>query len=432
MPGFEDRTADWIPLAEARRRILASASPTGIVSLSPPEAVGLALSAPVVAPVTLPEWASSAMDGYAVRGSDVEGAAPDRPSRLRVVGLVRPGELPAPGPGPGEAIRILTGAPVPLDADSVIRVEDTDRESGSAGMVQVLSHRDVGRHVRPAGEDVRAGETVLLAGTPVESGTLALLAGLGIGRVAVHAPPRVAILATGDELVPAFGPAPEDPRATAPLRDSNGPALEAAVRGAGGRPLPPVLVPDDPDSLREAVQEAAAASDLLLVSGGASMGEADLVKRVLDAMGFRLDFWRVRIRPGSPFGFGYLPRKGAPLPVASLPGNPASALVTFEVLVRPLVRALGGHVRRHRLILDARASEALPGTGGELVHLVRVTLQRRDGEWAAAPAGPQRSNLLAPLARAHGIAEIPPGPGIPAGGQVRVHLLTPDTDAAMD
>ena len=155
------------------------------------------------------------------------------------------------------------------------------------------------------------------------------------------------------------------------------------------------------------------------------MGEADLVKRVLDRMGFKLDFWRVTIRPGSPFGFGRLPRKGRPpLPVAGLPGNPASALVTFEILVRPLVRALGGHRRQSRIVLDARAGAPLPGAGRN-THLVRVTLHREDG-WVARPAGPQRSNLLAPMARAHGIGEVPPGDGIPEGGAVRVHLLTPD------
>lgn len=162
------------------------------------------------------------------------------------------------------------------------------------------------------------------------------------------------------------------------------------------------------------------------------MGEADLVKRVLDRMGFQLDFWRVLIRPGSPFGFGVLPRQGRPpLPVAGLPGNPASALVTFEILVRPLLRALGGHARIHRLLVDARAAEPLPGLDG-LTHLVRVRLERHSGRWEARAAGPQRSNLLAPLARAHGIAEIPPGPGPAPGDPVTVHLLTADTDVGID
>lgn len=424
MASFETRTADWLSLAEASARVLGEGKPAATpVWLNPARAAGLALAGPLVSPRTLPSMASSAMDGYALRSLDIAGASVARPVRLRVVGTLRPGSLPDVDPEPGEAIRILTGGPVPPGADSVVRVEDTDREA-TEGWVTILRDRDLGRNVRPAGEDVKEGESVLAAGTPVEPGSLALMAALGLQEVLVHPRPRVALVSTGDELIPAFAPAP-DPFHAAPVIDSNGPALALAVAGAGGIPMGPRIVGDDLDLLETAFRDVAPDVDLLVISGGASMGDADLVKRVLDRMGFRLDFWRVAIRPGSPFGFGWLPRKDLPpLPVAGLPGNPASALVTFEILVRPLVRALGGHARTRRIILDARAGAPLPGAG-ENTHLVRVTLQRDSG-WTAFPAGPQRSNLMAPLARAHGIAEVPPGDGIPEGHPVCVHLLTPD------
>lgn len=431
MPSFETRTADWLTLREARQRILDGVRPTTPVVVPVPESAGLALATPVQAPRTLPAVASSAMDGYAVRGEDLRGATEDGPVALRVVGVARPGSVPGTGPGAGEAIRILTGGAVPTGADSVVRVEHTDGEA-EEGTVRIYRSTDAGRNVRPAGEDVLEGETVLLGGAPVEAGTVALLAGLGIPTVAVHPRPRVSILATGDELVDAFAHPHSSSLPESPVSDANGPALFAAVTQAGGAPRSPVLVPDEPGALRRALEEGSRDVDLMVVTGGASMGEADLVKRVLDEMGFRLDFWRVMIRPGSPFGFGLLPREGAPpLPVAGLPGNPASALVTFEILVRPLLRALGGHHRIHRLLVDARAAEPMPGLA-ELTHLVRVTLARVPGGWEARPAGPQRSNLLAPLARAHGIAEVPPGGDIGVGGRVLVHLLTADTDAGAD
>ena len=424
MATFESRHADWLSLAEASARVLGAGIPAAApVWMNPAQAAGLSLAAPLVSPRTLPSMASSAMDGYALRGVDISGASEARPVRLRVVGTLRPGSLPDMEPGPGEAIRILTGGPVPPGADSVVRVEDTDREA-TEGWVTILRDRDMGGNVRPAGEDVKEGESVLAAGTPVDPGSLALMAALGIQEVLVHPRPRVALVSTGDELVPAFAPLPDFPPAS-PVIDSNGPALALAVAGAGGIPMGPRIVGDDVELLETAFRELSADVDLLVISGGASMGDADLVKRVLDRMGFNLDFWRVAIRPGSPFGFGFLPREGLPpLPVAGLPGNPASALVTFEILVRPLVRSLGGHARTRRIILDARAGAPLPGAGGN-THLVRVTLQRDSG-WMAFPAGPQRSNLLAPMARAHGIAEVPPGDGIPEGASVRVHLLTPD------
>jgi len=423
--GFESRKADWLSLAEASARVLRVGTPSSPpVWMNPVGAGGLALAAPLISPLSLPSMASSAMDGYALRSADITGASPARPVRLRVVGILRPGSLPDVDPGPGEAVRILTGGPVPPGADSVVRVEDSDREEAGEGWVTILHDRDLGRNVRPAGEDVKEGESVLAAGTPVEPGSLALMAALGLREILVHPRPRVAIVSTGDELVPAFEPLPH-PFPASPVMDSNGPALALAVAGAGGIPMGPRIVGDDVELLEKAFRESSSEVDLLVISGGASMGDADLVKRVLDGMGFHLDFWRVAIRPGSPFGFGWLPREGLPpLPIVGLPGNPASALVTFEILVRPLVRALGGHARTRRILLDARAGAPLPGAGGN-THLVRVTLQR-DGGWTAFPAGPQRSNLLAPLARAHGIAEVPPGDGLSRGDPVQVHLLTPD------
>jgi len=419
---FETRPADWLSLPEARERVLALARSTPPHALSLELAEGLALAAPVYSPASLPRWDTSAMDGYAVRRADVEGADPDSPRILPVVGVARPGSPPERTVGLGEAVRIMTGAPIPPGVDTVIRVEDTDGEETEPGRVCILRDRDVGRHIRSRGKDAREGERLLTPGATVGPGVKALLAGVGVAEVEVHRRPRVAILSTGDELV-----GPDRFREVlegAAVPDTNGPFLTAAVRGAGGEPLPTERVPDRAEALQEAIARSAAAADLLLVTGGASMGEGDLVKRVLDGMGFRLDFWRVRIRPGSPFSAGTLPRGGAPpLPVLGLPGNPASAFVTFQLLARPLLLAQGGHTRRHRPTLRARAGLPLLSAPG-LTHLVRVTLEPEDGGWVARPTGPQGSGLLGSLAHADALALVPEGvEEIAPGEEVEVMLL---------
>jgi len=420
-PDFEDRVADWLSVEEATARVLDTAGPdrgeSERVLLS--DALGRALAEDLHATATLPPWDNSAMDGYAVRGSDVAGASRDHPVVLRVVGLLRAGDLPSSPVAAGEAIRIMTGAPLPEGADSVVRREDTDGE-GEVGRVRILDDRDAGRNVRPGGQDMRAGDLVLESGATIDPGVVGVLAALGRADVLVHRRVSVAILTTGDELRPADRY--DDVRSGAGIPDSNGPMLAAAVRAAGATPVVLDSVPDDRGAVVDAL-ECAKEAGVLVTVGGASMGEADVVKRALEDAGLALDFWRVRMRPGSPFSFGYLPRGERRQVVFGLPGNPASAFVTFELFVRPFLLRVGGHRRVARRAIACRAGEDLKGAEG-LTLFTRVVIDTSVSPPTVRATGPQSSGLVSGLAHADGLAMIPEGRGsAPEGSTVDVILL---------
>lgn len=406
MTRFETLEPDWLPVGEAVKRVLRDAAPLPEEKVALDRAGGRVLARDLPARVTLPAWDNSAMDGYAVRGKDVAGAAEDAPVELTVSGVVRAGDPPAEAVKAGTAVRIMTGAPVPPGADSIIRVEDTDGEEVE-GQVRIHSDRDRERHIRPAGRDASAGDTILRKGTTIASGPVAALASQGYERVPVHRAPTVALLPNGDELAPlgAFE-AVQEGRA---VPESNSPALAAAARAAGATPLPLGIARDEPESILERLDRAGEA-DLLVTIGGASMGEADLLKRVLAERGYEVDFWRVRIRPGSPFSLGFLPGDGDRLPVFGLPGNPASAYVTFQVLVRPYLLSLAGHRRVHRPVVRARASEELRSPD-RLTHFFRVVLEPSTPQDPprCRPSGPQSSGLVRSLAGADGLAVVPEG-----------------------
>ena len=416
---FEVRSADWLGVEEAQALILSAAKPLPSERLPVSECLGRALAEELLARATLPPWDNSAMDGYAVRGDDIARAAPSAPVLLKVTGVVHAGDAPGPHVGEGEAVRVMTGAPVPPGADSVVRVEDTDAEA-SPGTVRVLRGRDEGRHIRPAGEDMQLGDRMLEAGETITPTTIGLMAALGLEVAHVVKRPFVAILPTGDELR-----TPEryaDVRAGAGVPESNGPMLAAGVTAASGIPLSLGIAPDDPDTLRARI-ESASEADVLVTIGGASMGEADLVKRTLDELGFNQKFWRVRIRPGSPFGFGWIPCGDRDQAVFGLPGNPTSAFVTFELFVRPFLLALGGHSRVFRRTLRCQAAEALKGPA-DFTHYLRVRLDASTDPPRARLTGPQGSGLVAPLAGADGLAIVPEGESeIPEGEPVDVLLL---------
>lgn len=418
---FTERTPDWLTVERAVARVLSGASPLPPVHLPAAEAAGLVLADEVVATATLPPHDNSAMDGYAVRAADLVGASDDAPVALTVVGHTTPGPPIDRTVGSGEAIRITTGAPVPGGADSVVRVEDTDREAED-GIVLIRSERDRGRNVRPAGRDLRPGDVVAHAGDLLTPGVLGITVAAATDEISVRPRPSVTVLTTGDELA---GPDRLDAvRRGDAIADLNGPMLGAAVLAAGGVPQLEPPAPDELDALTDRLDRARD-TDLLITVGGASMGTGDLVKRALDRLGFELDFWRVEMRPGSPFGFGWLPRDGRPpLPVCSLPGNPASAFVTFELFARPLLRRLAGLARIHRPTVVARAAETLPANP-RLVMFPRVRLEGDDGGILhVRPAGDQSSGLVHSLAQANALAVIPPSPApLEAGTQVRVIVL---------
>ncbi len=419
MTDFESRAADRLSVGEAMRRILADASPLDAEEVPLQDALGRVLAADLIAPTGIPPWESSAMDGYAVRGDDVVGANPQEPVELTVAGAVLAATRFEGEVGPGQAVRIMTGGPVPPGADTIVRVEDTDREAGAPGRILIHSDRDRHRHVRPASEDWEEGDVALEAGNLVGPGQIGVLACAHAAQVTVRRRPLVAVLASGDELQD-VDLGPPDPRR---IPESNSRVVAAALQLAGCTPLRLGIAKDEPEDIRAHVEKAHEA-DVLITLSGASMGEGDLFKRVLDDLGFRLDFWRVKLRPGTPISFGHLPREGrSDQAVFGLPGNPASTFVTFEILVRPFLRALAGHKRVHRSLISARAAEDLRASAG-ITGFLRVRLTWTDGAVYASLTGPQGSGLINSLGAADGLAVIPEGiEAIGRGSPVDVILL---------
>lgn len=436
MVDFERLAADWLSYDEALSRVLAAATPMPAESVAPDEALGRSVAASVTARATLPAWRNSAMDGYAVRSADLAGAAGASKGaeslRLPVAGRAYPGSEPLADVPPGAAVRIMTGAPLPHGFDTVIRVEHTDAEvadgaeASDDAFVVVHDVSDVGRHVRPAGQDMTAGEETVPVGTVVHSGSLPVLLASGCAAVPVFRRPRVGVLSSGDELagLDRF----DAVAAGRAVPDTNRGMIGAAVREVGGVPADLGVAADDPAGLEEKLADIAKL-DVLVATGGASMGERDLLKRVMLEHAFRLDFWRARIRPGSPVAFGQLPAGDRELPVFSLPGNPASAFVTFHVLVAPYLRAMLGSPTPAGLALTARTDSDLPSPHS-MTQFYRVRLSSDAGPGRSAAGlrcsltGPQGSGLVRSLRDAQGLALVPEGVGrVCQGDSVSVLLL---------
>lgn len=407
-----------LSVQEALERLLQRLSPVDTEAVSLEAAVGRVLAEPIVAPTDLPPFANSSMDGYALRAEDVADAGPDRPVRLKVVADVGAGLEDLPSVGPGQAARIMTGAPLPPGADAVVPVEVTSTPQAMAGTtapeeVEVLRAVRPGDYVRPAGLDVRRGETVLLPGRRLRPADVGMLAALGVPRPKVFRRPRVAILSTGDELVEVH-----EPLRPGKIRDSNSYSLLAACRQAGAEAVRLGVAPDREEAVEAKFEEAAAmGADLLLSSAGVSMGAHDYVRVVLERRG-ELGFWRVNIRPGKPLAFG----RYRDLPFLGLPGNPVSALVTFEVFVRPVLARLAGLENVERLVVRARLEEPVESDGRE--SYLRAHLEWRDGEYVARLTGSQDSSVLSSLVKANALVVIPAGVrSVEAGEVVEAWLL---------
>jgi molybdopterin molybdotransferase len=430
-----------LSLEDALERILQGCVPLPPVTVPLDAALGQVLAAPVVATTSLPPWDNSAMDGFAVRSADVAGASDARPVRLRVTGEVAAGHEPAHAVEAGTAMRITTGAMVPPGADAVVPVEDTDAPAGVADLpasVAVRLPAEPGANVRRAGDDVRRGDRVLEQGRLVGPAAIALAAAAGAATLAVHRRPRVGILATGDELTP-----PGQPLGPGRIHDSNSTALLAQARAAGAAATPFGIAPDDPAVLQARLAAAIAASDVVVLSGGVSVGAHDHVRDAFEALG-EVAFWRVAIQPGKPLAFGRTTAGRAgdhvdadrPVALFGLPGNPVSAFVTFELFVRPLLRILMGHVpsagalvphtAAARRRVTARLAAPVTKSPGRRAFL-RVKLEpdpSEPGALLARPAGGQGSHVLSALAAADGLAVVPESaPGLPAGQEVEVWVL---------
>jgi molybdopterin molybdotransferase len=422
----------------ARAAILGEiAGPTAVESVAVDAALGRVLAADVVAAVTLPPWDNSAMDGYAIRAADVAAATEEVPTRLPVVGEVPAGGVADRGVEHGSAIRIATGAPIPDGADAVVPVEATTPldAAGNAGPrgrdavgplpTAILVHEPgrPGGHIRRRGSDLEAEATILTSGSAITPAAVALAAGAGLAEVAVRRRPRVAVLATGNEVRPAG-----TDLGTAGIPDANGPGLRALVESSGGAVLSLGVAPDELEDvtrrLRAALDQGA---DAIVVAGGVSVGPYDVVKLAFEAVG-RIGLWKVAVQPGKPFAFGTATRPdGGRALLFGLPGNPVSSFVTFELFVRPAIRALSGRRDLYRpvdrgVLLDEvrtasnrraflRATAERDGDGApERDAQGRVRLRLSHGS-----AG-QGSHVLSALAAADALAIVPEHVDVHAAG----------------
>ena len=398
-----------IPLADVQRDILGAVAPLAPVTVSVRDALGLVTTRDMVAGEAVPPFANTAMDGYAVRADDTTGAGPEAPVRLTVAGELPAGRAPTQPVGEGDAIRIMTGAPMPDGADSVVMVEYTERDGDA---VRVLHAARPGDHVRAAGGDLAAGDLVFPAGTVLGPAHLGVLTSSSFDDVEVVPRARVGVLSTGDELVE------RGPMRPGQIRDSNRPMLLAQVADAGADAADLGLAPDDESIITRTLEDALASCDAVLTSGGVSVGDFDYVKTALGRLG-RMQSWQVAIKPAKPLAFGVIDGT----PVFGLPGNPVSSLVSFELFARPALLQMMGHAARFRPEVPAMAERAMPRKPDGKLHLDRVRVRAEGDSYFAARTGDQASNVLSATAAANGLARLPDGDGVPEGGVVRVMRL---------
>ncbi len=399
---------EFISVEEARRIILEQISTLSVERIPLAEAQGRRLAEAIVSRDNIPPFPNAAMDGYAVRLADVQQV----PAALRVIADVGAGQLPPETVPPGSCIRIMTGAPVPAWAEAVVPVEWT--ELGSDGTVRILQVPTASANIRPPGQDVRAGERFFEAGQRITPPAVAMLATLGVAEVPVYRQPRVAIVTTGDELIDA-----SQPLTPGHIRDSAGPGLSAQARWVGAEVMLQRRVPDDRGLIEQALEQALEA-DVLVFSGGVSVGLYDLVRQVLDARGTQWLFWKVRQRPGKPMAFGLLEGK----PVFGLPGNPVSSAICFDQYVAPALRRMQGQQEVLRPRFSAILEAPTPKKAGLHFFTRGVARPGADGRLYVRDTGPQGSNLYHSMVRANSLIHLPEAlEEAPAGLEVQIEWL---------
>jgi molybdopterin molybdotransferase len=399
-----------IPLDEAQRHVLDRCRVLDAVTLPIADALGAVLVDALRAGEDVPPFANTAVDGYAVRAADTAAA----PVELVVAGTLAAGAAPTVAVGPGQAVRIMTGAPIPEGADAVVMVEDTMALNDGL-LVRVQKAVSSGDAVREAGSDVHAGDLLFPARTVLRPAHLGVLASVGVTEVTAHRRARVGVLSTGDELV-------EGGRPLAPgqIRESNKAMLLALVAEAGCEPVDLGLVRDDEAAMIAVIERAVESCDAVLTSGGVSMGDFDLIKVVLDRIG-DMRWMQIAIKPAKPFAFGLL---AGDVPVFGLPGNPVSSMVSFELLARPALRQMMGHTAIGRPEVLAVTDEPLRRRPDGKVHFLRVQGgYEADGRFHVRSTGAQGSHQLAATAAATALARVADGGGVPAGAEVPVLLL---------
>ena len=399
-----------VPVDVARERVLSQIGPLQPLELPLQEAYGCVLAEDAVAGADIPDFPSSAMDGFAVRVSDVAEATPAAPVELKIAGRALIGERPESTVGGGEAVRIATGAPIPAGADTIVPIEDCEVLGET---VQILVGAPEGKHIRPTGEDVKLGQILVPAGRRLGAPELGLLATAGFAHPLAHPRPRVVVLSTGDELIP-----PSQAPEFGQIRDSNAYLLFGALREAGAVPIMAGVVRDDVDELKETVLNHLVQADAFVSTGGVSVGERDVVKAAFFRRG-ELDFYKVAMQPCMPQGFGHIEGK----PFFGLPGNPVSVFVSFEVFIRPAVQRMMGRKNLFRPEVKARLEADVTGPKGK-TQFARVRVRRTKQGWVATPTGGRGSNLISTVARANGLAIVPAGvETAPAGSEVRVMVF---------
>ncbi len=400
-----------ISVEEAIHRILEQIPRLGKERLPILQSMGRVLGEDIIAPRNIPPWDNSAMDGYAVRWQDIDKASPQMPVGLKVLADLPAGSIFEGEVGPGEAIRIMTGAPLPRGTDTVVQVEDTEKSGDS---VKILACPGKGKNIRLAGEDVRAGERVLQEGTVLRPPHIGLLASLQRSIVSVYQVPRVSILSTGDELLEI-----DEPWQEGKIINSNSYSLASQVVECGGLPIQLGIAKDKPEALSAKIQQGLI-GDILVTSGGVSVGDYDLVKGMLNKLG-KINFWKVAMRPGHPLAFGIVFGK----PLFGLPGNPVSSMVSFEQFIRPSILKMAGHQNLFRPVLQAILREDIEKKPG-LIHFIRCRLTHEKGKTYAWATGEQGSGILSSMVKAQGLIVLPPDKTLAsAGEEVRVLLLDP-------
>ncbi len=408
----------------AARLILEHIAPLPAARRPLRDALDRVLAEDVTSPIDLPGWDNSAMDGYAARAADMERAGPDHKVTLTVVESVAAGQFPTKPIGPGQVTRIFTGAPLPAGADTVVRQEDT--EAAAPGQVTVVTGRDARKNVRHRGEDIRRGDLVLAAGTALGPAQLGVLASIAHAMPLVHDAPRVAFMGSGDEIVDLDRA--EEILAGRKIATSNSYTLHALIRRTGGVPVDLGLARDTKESLREHLARARG-TDLIVTTAGVSVGEHDFVREVLTELGGEIKLWRIAMRPGAPVGFGLL----GGTPWIGLPGNPVSAMVTFELFVRPAMRRLLGHGLPFRRTVPVRVAEPIT-LGPKLRHFLRAVVnpEGADGALTARLTGPQGSGILTSMARANALLIVPEDRSTVPAGDILTALLLDDPHHVAD
>jgi molybdopterin molybdotransferase len=401
-----------ISLEAALSQILAAMHPLGMEKVNLLDALGRVIGEDIAASRSIPPKNNAAMDGYALRSADIRGASPEKPVVLDVIEDIPAGAIPQKRVGQGQAARIMTGAPVPDGADAVMRMEDTEKDGQR---VRIFVEAPEGHDIRLAGEDVRQGEKVISRGDIIRPAEIGMLAALGRSFISVYQKPLVAILATGDELVDVDeNPSPWQ------IISSNSYALAAQVLGCGAIPLQIGIAKDTREDL-VAKFKSAMRADIIISSGGVSVGDYDLVKEIMKEVGNNMQFWQVAMRPGKPLAFGSL--EG--IPIFGLPGNPVSSMVSFEQFVRPSILKMMGHRNLFRKTIRALLKESIDKKKG-VRHFIRAHIIFEDGRYRAVSTGEQGSGILKSMVQANGLIVLPEdAASAKAGDMVTVQLIDP-------